>query len=71
MDEAATLDPIAYDRKRSELAKELGVRAKTLDDEVGKPRRSVKNPRNCFLLSRPHGKSLSTGLFFSMISLPS
>jgi hypothetical protein len=53
LDEAATLDPIAYDRKRSELAKELGVRAKTLGDEVGKRRAEREESKKLFLVEPP------------------
>ena len=53
LDRAAALDPISYDRQRSELAKELGVRAKTLDDEVAKRRRSREEDKQLFLVDPP------------------
>ena len=53
LDRAAVLDPVEYDRQRSELAKELGVRAKTLDDEVSKRRRSREEDKRLFLVDPP------------------
>ncbi len=53
LDRAAALDPISYDRQRSELAKELGVRAKTLDDEVSKRRADGKESKKLFLVEPP------------------
>ena len=53
LDRAAALDPISYDRQRSELAKELGVRAKTLDDEVSKRRAEHEQSKKLFLVEPP------------------
>ena len=53
LNRAAALDPISYDRQRSELAKELGVRAKTLDDEVSKRRAEHEQSKKLFLVEPP------------------
>lgn len=43
LEELATLDAIEYDRRREEEAKQLGVRVKTLDDEVARRRPQDNN----------------------------
>ena len=53
LDRAAALDPISYDRERAELAKELGVRAKTLDDQVAKRRAERDESKKLFLVEPP------------------
>ena len=53
LDRAAALDPISYDRGRAELAKELGVRAKTLDDQVAKRRAERDKSKKLFLVEPP------------------
>ena len=53
LDRAAVLDPVEYDRQRSDLAKELGVRAKTLDSEVAKRRAEREESKKLFLVEPP------------------
>jgi hypothetical protein len=53
LDEAAELDAVAYDRRRDELAEELGVRRSTLDAEVAKRRQDRQEEKRLFLVEPP------------------
>ena len=52
-DRAAELSAIEYDRQRDQMAKDLGIRKSTLDDEVGKRRRGREEEKKLFLVEPP------------------
>jgi DNA primase len=49
LDQAAELDSVSYDRRRDELAEELGIRKSTLDAEVAKRRQERQEEKKLFL----------------------
>ena len=53
LDEAAELDSVAYDRRRDQLAKDLGVRKSTLDEQVNKRRQDRQEEKKGFLDEPP------------------
>jgi hypothetical protein len=53
LDRAAELDSVAYDRRRDQLAEELGIRKSTLDAEVNRRRQERQEEKKLFLLEPP------------------